>query len=151
MKEYEMEQTNDGLLMLRERANRNIIGTFTSPSEMADEIFATFHPERWTEERTYMFALDTKLKPIGGFEISHGTIDATLLDPSQVFKRAMLLNTKSIVIFHNHPSGDATPSNADFEVTERIKELGKLLNIPLLEHMIFAGNRYYSFHEAGKC
>ena len=99
-----------------------------------------------TEEYMWMIALDTKCNPIGIFEISHGTVNASLISPREIFMRLCLCGATNFVLIHNHPSGDITPSKEDINVTTQMKEAGKLMNINLLDHII-VGDIYYSFRE----
>lgn len=99
-----------------------------------------------------MLALDTKHRVIGANVVSQGTLDASIVHPREVFKAAMLLNASGIIICHNHPSGNITPSREDLETTKRLIKAGALLGIPVLDHLIVGwemdGNfRYYSFKE----
>lgn len=95
-----------------------------------------------------MIATDTKQKVLGVFEISHGTVNTSLISPREVFIRALLCGADYIILVHNHPSGNSHPSMEDKKVTERIKECGELMNIKLLDHIII-GDDYYSFQEIG--
>ena len=83
-------------------------------------------------------------------EITRGTIDASSVNPREVFKAALLHNASSIILLHNHPSGDPDPSRADIAVTERISKSGKILDIPLLDHIIIgAGGTFRSLKAEG--
>ena len=83
-----------------------------------------------------MISLDYKCHPLGFFEVSHGTVNSSIVDPRSVFIRALLSGATSIILCHNHPSGDCTPSKEDVLLTKRIKEGGELLGIELLDHVI---------------
>ena len=98
------------------------------------------------EEYVYMIAFDTKQKPLGVFEISHGTVNASVLNPREVYLKALLVGAVNIVLLHNHPSGDTSPSRADIQSTKRIKEAGEMLGIKLIDHIII-GDDYLSFAE----
>ena len=106
----------------------------------------TLEQRRIAEEYMWMIAMDSKCKPIGIFEISHGTVNATLASPREVFTRLCLCGATSFVLVHNHPSGDCSPSKDDIQTTERMGECGKLMNIPLNDHIVI-GEGYYSFKE----
>ena len=101
------------------------------------------------EEHCYMLALNNKKKLIGVFLISKGTVNMTSMNPREVFIRALLIGASSIILCHNHPSGDTEPSRQDIEVTKAFNELGRLLGIALLDHIIIGGSEYYSFMENG--
>lgn len=109
-----------------------------------------YHINRQSEEVLYVVCVDIKLKIIGIHEVSRGTIDASLVNQRELFKRVLLNNAAKIFIVHNHPSGVSTPSNADFIVTEKIDRASKLLDIVLLDHIIIGDGEYYSFKEQKK-
>ena len=81
--------------------------------------------------------------------VSIGSLNNSIVHPREVFKTAILSNAASIVMIHNHPSGDVTPSKEDKEITLRIKESGTILGICLLDHIIIGNDTYYSFKEHG--
>lgn len=81
--------------------------------------------------------------------VSIGSLNNSIVHPREVFKAAILSNAASIVMIHNHPSGDVTPSKEDKEITLRIKESGTILGICLVDHIIIGNDTYYSFKEHG--
>lgn len=115
----------------------------------AEILKTVLNMDKLPTEQFAMLALDTKLNVIGVHVITQGTINQSLVSTRDVFQRALLNNATCIVIAHNHPSGDVEPSNADFNVTKRIKDAGKLLDIKLLDHFIIGYDNYYSFAENG--
>ena len=96
-----------------------------------------------------MIALDSKQKPLGVFEISHGIVNMTICNPREIFIKALLCGASGIVIAHNHPSGDTTPLKEDIESYNCLKEAGRLIGINVLDSII-VGDSYYSFMENGK-
>lgn len=88
-------------------------------------------------EKFGIVALDTQLRPISVFIITEGILDASLVHPREVFQRAFLSNASAIILFHNHPSGDCTPSREDRSLTERLQKCGDLLGIRVLDHIVF--------------
>ena len=76
-----------------------------------------------------------------------GTLNKSIVHPREIFKEAYLLSASSIVCMHNHPSGDVTPSKEDILLTESLMEIGALQQIPVIDHLIFGDNTYYSFYE----
>ena len=82
--------------------------------------------------------------------ISQGGVQATVVDQRLIVKRALELLSTRIIVVHNHPSGSATPSGADFDITKKIKEATSLFDIQLLDHIIISTNESYSFKSAGK-
>lgn len=97
-----------------------------------------------------MLALDTKLKVVGAFDIHTGTQKSSLVSTKSIFTRAMLCNANSIIIAHNHPSGNPNPSMDDIHITNKIKEAGEILDINLQDHVIIGDNDYYSFKQEGR-
>ena len=82
-------------------------------------------------------------------QISEGILNSSLVHPREVFKSAILESAASIILMHNHPSGEVQPSREDRSITERLVEVGKLMNIPVLDHIIIGQGKYYSFREGG--
>ncbi|MBR0393284.1 MAG: JAB domain-containing protein, partial [Oscillospiraceae bacterium] len=91
--------------------------------------------------------MDNKMKPINYNVVSIGSIDQSMVPIQNVFKSSILSNAASIMLLHNHPSGDVTPSSPDFDVTKRLVEAGKLMGIPVIDHLIIGGmnGKLYSF------
>lgn len=89
-----------------------------------------------THEEFHIVTLDTKNKVIQSHQITVGTLDASLVHPREVFRAAIKDSASSIILVHNHPSGDPTPSSADIQVTDRLTESGKLLGIDVLDHIV---------------
>lgn len=101
-------------------------------------------------EVVLVVALDTKLFPIGVMEIGRGTINQSLLSAASVYRFALLANAFAVVVAHNHPSGDPTPSRPDHIITSQIRRAGELLGIKLADHIIIGSeSRFYSFADAG--
>lgn len=87
-------------------------------------------------EKFLIVTLDTQLRFIGIHEITSGTLDASLVHPREVFAPAILCNAASIILMHNHPSGDLTPSSQDIQVTNKLREVGNILGIGVTDHII---------------
>lgn len=100
-------------------------------------------------EMLLVVLLDTQLKPIGYHVASIGTTDYCVTNVPCIFKAALLTNATNLMLFHNHPSGNPEPSDFDITLTKKMAEAGKLLDIPIVEHIIVGGmsNEFYSFHE----
>jgi DNA repair protein RadC len=79
--------------------------------------------------------------------ISMGTLNANLVHPREVFEPALKHSAASIMVAHNHPSGDPKPSEDDLEITKRLVEAGKMMGVELLDHVIIAANNHFSFKE----
>ena len=95
-----------------------------------------------------MVALNTKNKPLGVFEVSHGTVNQSVCSPRELFIKALLCGAANIILAHNHPSGDIAPSKTDVENYRIVKEAGQLMGIKLLDSII-VGDGYFSFMEEG--
>lgn len=93
--------------------------------------------------------LDTESKFIRDELVSKGILNSTVAHPREIFRTAIIENAASIILIHNHPSGNPKPSNEDVELTKSVEDAGKLLDIPLKDHIIIAGDNYYSFLLSG--
>lgn len=82
-------------------------------------------------------------------EVSVGTLNASLVHPREVFKEAILSHASHVIVAHNHPSGDPSPSQEDSNTTRRLIDAGKILGISIVDHIIITDNSYYSFRDAG--
>ncbi len=103
----------------------------------------------YKKECLFVLLLNTKNKIIGGSEnpIGVGTLNSSLIHPREIFKDAIKESANSIILVHNHPSGDCKPSDEDILITEKLKEAGKLLSIQVLDHVIIGGDKYWSLRE----
>lgn len=93
--------------------------------------------------------LNAKGEVIGYGEISRGDLTGSIVHPREVFKPAIIQNAAAIIAFHNHPSGNATPSSEDLQVTKRLSEAGRLLGIQLFDHIIVGDGEYTSLAKEG--
>jgi DNA repair protein RadC len=96
-------------------------------------------------ERFTVVYLDSKHRPIAVHDAHVGTCDSSPVHPREVFGPAVSLSAAAIVVAHNHPSGDPTPSQQDRAVTERLRAAGELLGIEVLDHLVIGDSRYFSF------
>lgn len=119
----------------------------TSPEIAVKIVNEVFDLENKAEEEMVMLTLDTKNRATGLFRISKGALNQTIVHPREIFKRAMLHNANSIMLFHNHPSGDLKPSQEDINVTNRLADSGALLGIQLLDHIIISREGHLSLKE----
>lgn len=102
------------------------------------------------QEEFYCIYLDASKKVIEEKLLFVGTVNYSLVHPRDIFKEACLLNSSGIICVHNHPSGEVKPSKEDIALTHRLKEVGLLLGIRVLDHVIVGDDEYYSFLENGK-
>lgn len=100
-------------------------------------------------EAFYVIALGCQSQVRAVEEVTRGTLNSSLVHPREVFRGAILAGAAGIILAHNHPSGDPTPSADDRAVTQQIVDAGRLLDIPCYDHVILAGDRYVSFAEGG--
>jgi len=100
-------------------------------------------------EHFRVVCLSTKNHVLGISAISIGSLNSSMVHPRECFKEAIRRNSNAIILLHNHPSGDPTPSREDIEVTRRLAEGGQILGIEVLDHVIIGDNRYISLKERG--
>lgn len=96
-----------------------------------------------------IMALNSANALIRHIKISEGILNSSLVHPREVFRSAILESAASIILIHNHPSGEAQPSSEDKQVTRRLIEVGRLMDIPVLDHIIIGQRQYFSFREGG--
>lgn len=101
------------------------------------------------KEHFKLILLDTRNKIIGISTISIGTLNAGLVHPREIFKEAIIHNSASVVLAHNHPSGDPEPSDEDLTITNRLVKSGKILGIEVIDHIIIGKTGFSSFKERG--
>lgn len=100
-------------------------------------------------ECVYALCIDAKSKILEETRLSEGSVNKALINPRELFIAALKAEAVNVILVHNHPSGDPTPSEADKKITQTIYELSKELGIPLVDHVIIGDNLYYSFCENG--
>lgn len=122
--------------------------TITGP----EEVFALVREEvpTWDRERFFTLILDTKNRLLDVDEVSVGTLQASLVHPREVMKTLILANAAAFICLHNHPSGDPTPSAEDVRITRRLREVGELLGIPCLDHIVVGDGRFVSMKDSGQ-
>ena len=120
---------------------------FKTPSSIADYYMEQMRHEE--VEKVLLLLLDTKLHLMEEYLLSKGTVNASLLSVREVFRHALRAGACKIVLLHNHPSGNCNPSMEDLSVTKKIMEAGKLMEIPLLDHLIVGDGCYLSLKEHG--
>jgi len=116
------------------------------------DVHAHFAPRLRSEacERFLVVLLDGRHRILGEATVSQGTLTASLVHPREVFRPAIQRSAAAIVLVHNHPSGDPSPSAEDRQVTTRLRQAGELLGIRVVDHVVVADAGYYSFEEAGE-
>ena len=101
-----------------------------------------------TTECVIVASLDAKGQLLRESRISEGSVKMSLISPREIFLEALQAKAVNILLLHNHPSGDPTPSKSDILMTENVRQVGELMDIPLLDHIIIGDNRYVSFRES---
>lgn len=102
-----------------------------------------------SEEYLYMLCLNTKLQMTSMFELSHGNVNSSILSVRETLQKALLANAVNIIVLHNHPSGDPTPSREDINVTLRLVDAGRIVGVELIDHIIVGRPGYVSLKEKG--
>lgn len=129
------------------KTNVSLSQEFVSP-----EMIANYYMEdlRHLEtERLMVVMLNTKHMFLGDFELSKGTVNASMASPRETFINALKAGAVYIILIHNHPSGDPSPSKEDILTTKRIKEAGNIIGISLIDHIIIGDNKYISLKQRG--
>jgi len=121
--------------------------TFTSPVEVAG--YLKEEMRYYKKEHFRIILLNTKNQLISVEDISVGSLSTTIVHPREIFHYPVKKSAAAIILAHNHPSGDPTPSREDLEITERLVEAGELLGITVLDHVIIGEGRHISFKEEG--
>ena len=101
------------------------------------------------KEHFILLLLDSRHRVLRVAEISVGTLDMSVVHPRETFREAILANAAAIILAHNHPSGDTAPSREDLELTRRLTEAGRLMGIPVLDHLIVGAGKFLSLRSAG--
>ena len=134
-------------LSKRMNANDNINNLIycTNPINIINYFNYLFKDKK--QEEFYVIYLDNKKKYLDKKKLFIGSINSSITHPREIFKNAYLLSATFIICIHNHPSGDATPSKEDIFVTKKLKHIGDIHGIYLVDHIIIGDNNYYSFYE----
>jgi len=100
-------------------------------------------------EVCWVLILNTRNKVVAQVEVTRGILNSSLLHPREVFRLAVAHGAAGIVVAHNHPGGDPTPSADDRAVTRQLVEAGRVMDIPVMDHVVVGTDKYFSFAEAG--
>lgn len=129
------------------KANMTDSLVFNQPHTVASYVMEELR--HLNREQVLLMMFDTKGRLLKECTISIGTINTSMLSPREIFLEALKVEAVNIILIHNHPSGDPTPSREDIAITKKIKEAGVFIGIPLIDHIIIGDNRYISFKESG--
>jgi len=121
--------------------------TIKSPQDAANYMMEEMR--YLAQEHFYALLLNVKNQVLSKELISVGSINSSIVHPREVFKQAIIKNASSLIVLHNHPSGDPTPSREDLEVTKRLSETGKIIGIEILDHIVIGNLRFVSLKEKG--
>jgi DNA repair protein RadC len=105
--------------------------------------------EQEAAESFWALALDTQHQCVAPYTITRGLLNCSLVHPREVFRAMIAANAASVILCHNHPSGDPTPSADDRKVTSQLVSAGRLLDIPVHDHVVMGDGKYVSFAEIG--
>lgn len=126
-------------------SRRRVADTIRDPRDAARFVRGVVDDD--AREHFVALLLDGRHRPIGYQVVSVGTATASLVHPREVFQAAVSLGACGLIVAHNHPSGDPTPSPEDREVTRRLAQAGRLLGVPLLDSIVIGGARHVSIRE----
>src|SRR6185436_4195309 len=121
---------------------------FVTPRETAGYLLPQFGSR--PVEHFGLMMLDTRHRLIRTSIVSVGTLNSSPAHPREIFREAASAAAAAIVLFHNHPSGDPQPSREDVDLTKRLVQAGEIMGIDVIDHVVLADTRYFSFREAGK-
>ena len=133
--------------LVREGSHPSEVKSINSPAD-AYSLLRTYL-DGSDREHFVAVLVDTKNNVIGINTVSVGALNTTVVHPREVFKPAILCNAASVLLAHNHPSGDATPSEDDKAVTQRLRDAGTILGITVLDHIVIGEGDYFSFKAQG--
>ena len=147
---YDTRLEEDGKTMLvKDKSVNYTTDKIFSPERVVGMLNDVVSLNKMAEEYCYMLALNGKAQLLGIFFISKGTVNQTLLNPREIFMRALLIGASLIVICHNHPSSSIVPSKVDITVTQKLKEVGELIGLPITDHIIIGGDSYFILVDKG--
>lgn len=149
---YTTRLTEDGRATLERESSVNhpgIDASMSSPEKVDILAREVLRLHEKPEEYLYMVCLNTKLRMTSVFELSHGNVNSSVVGIREMFQKALLANAVNVIVLHNHPSGDPSPSRQDIEVTKRMMEAGKILGIDVIDHLVIGRPGYCSIKEKG--
>ncbi|MHB9132865.1 MAG: RadC family protein [Armatimonadota bacterium] len=129
------------------RENGGLKPIIQSPQDAANLVMEVLRYEK--QEHFRILFLDTRNQVIGEKEISVGSLNASIVHPRETFKAAISHSAAAIILVHNHPSGDPTPSKEDLALTARMVQAGELVGIPVLDHLVIGDGQFVSLKERG--
>jgi DNA repair protein RadC len=121
------------------------------PFRGSGDVYAHFRERLGSEKREHFYAvlLDNKHRKIKDVAVSQGSLTASIVHPRDVFTPVVRESAAAVIFVHNHPSGDPTPSKEDIEITRRLREVGEIMGVRVLDHIVVGDGRYVSFVDDG--
>lgn len=150
--QYKTKLTEDKKVTLKGEKTFNcseIERTIVGPSSVTYIARNILHIHEESEEYMYMLCLNTKNVLTSIFELSHGTVNSSIVGIREMFQKALLANAVNVIVMHNHPSGNCSPSPEDIKVTRRMVEAGSIIGVEVLDHLVIGESSYYSLKEGG--
>ena len=137
--------------MVKERSVMYQSRYITCSRDVVNMVNEHLKMDKLDRESLVIIAVDAKCRPTHISIISMGSLTASIVHPREVFKVAIMSNAHSIIAVHNHPSGNAEPSSEDYQITKRLKEVGLIMGIPLIDHIVIGEcENYVSLKERGE-
>lgn len=137
--------------MVKERSVMYQSQYITCSRDVVNMVNEHLKMDKLDREGFVIIAVDAKCRPTHISIISTGSLTASIVHPREVFKVAIMSNAHSIIVVHNHPSGNAEPSSEDYQITKRLKEVGLIMGIPLIDHIVIGEcGDYVSLKERGE-
>ena len=121
----------------------------SNPEDIADMCREVFCMGELAEEQAVLLAMDTDSKIMGAFKLSKGNTDSTIVDIQSIFTRLLLCGSKRMILAHNHPSQNKTPSKYDIKVTQKLKKACDMMNFIFMDHIIVTKSSMFSFFAEG--
>jgi len=121
------------------------------PLHSAEEVYQHFRENLGREKREqfYVVLLNNKNRKIREVKVSEGSLTASLVHPREVYNPVIRESAAAVIFVHNHPSGDPAPSPEDIDITKRLKEVGDVMGVRVLDHVVIGHDRYFSFNDKG--
>ena len=142
-------KTRKAELLVREvLTDYNDCNHWTTPAVVAENMQELFSLQNKTEEYLYLIAFNAQNDVTGIFEISHGNVTSTFVSSREIFQKALLACATNIILVHNHPSGHPEPSREDINVTRKIYQAGRFMDIELSDHIIIAKEGFFNLADS---
>ncbi len=124
-----------------------IATTMNSPAVISEMMYNLYEIDSLTDEYAYVIGINGNCDVVGIMELSHGSINQTMLPIRELYQSLLLMDAASFVIVHNHPSGNTKPSGTDVEIVKKLESTSTLMGIKFLDFIILGNNDYYSYAE----